>query len=175
MPAALPADPQPRPAGRPMTGWHALFWFLAFFGAMFVVNGIFLWNAITTFPGEDVEKSYLNGLDYNSEIARRARQAEAGWQAETGLVFSETGTELRARLMTRDGAPLPIIAATAVIRHPADRALDRVVTLTPLGGGEHAALLDHLASGVWTIQLSAELDPETEGHEFISVREVFVP
>lgn len=175
MPAAIPADPQTRPSGRPMTGWHALLWFLGFFGAMFVVNGIFLWNAITTFPGEDIDKSYLAGLDYNTELARRAHQAEAGWQAETGLVFSETGTELRARLMTRDGTPLPVIDATAILRHPADRAFDRVVTLTPIGGGEYAATLEYLTSGLWTIQLSAELDPELEGYDFVSVRQVFVP
>ncbi len=175
MPAALPADPPSRPAGRPMTGWHALVWFLGFFGAMFIVNGIFLWNAITTFPGEDVEKSYLSGLDYNREIARRAHQADAGWQAETGIVFNETGAELRARLMTRDGAPLPVIVATAVLRHPADRAFDRIVALAPIGGGEYAARLEHLSSGLWTIRLSAQLDPERDGHDFVSVRQVFVP
>ena len=64
-----------------LKGWHALLWFVGFFGFMFVVNGIFLWTAITTFPGEDTEKSYAVGLAYNREIARRAHQAEAGWGA----------------------------------------------------------------------------------------------
>ena len=63
---ALSADPSSK-SGK-LTGWHVFWIMLGFFGLMFTVNGIFLYHAITSFPGEDVKKSYLQGLDYNSTL-----------------------------------------------------------------------------------------------------------
>lgn len=163
------------PAKGKMKGWHALLWFMGFFGFMFVVNGIFLWAAITSFPGEDVEKSYLTGLDYNQELARRARQEGAGWNAEIGLTGTNKGFLLTTRLLMQDGNALPVFGTQAQLRHPSDRALDRVITLTPAGGGEYVAELDALHSGAWTINIAADIDPETEGFEFRASREIIVP
>jgi nitrogen fixation protein FixH len=156
-----------------LKGWHALLWFLGFFGFMFAVNGIFLWTAITTFPGEDTEKSYAAGLDYNREIARRAHQADAGWGAEIGLTGSVP--QLRVRLTQSNGDALPVSGTNLQLRHPADRALDRVVELTPVGGGEYTASLESLTPGAWTVQFSADVDPAAEGHEFKASREIVIP
>ena len=156
-----------------LKGWHALLWFLGFFGFMFAVNGIFLWTAITTFPGEDTEKSYAVGLDYNQEIARRALQAEAGWGAEIGLTGSVP--QLRVRLTQANGEALPVSGTNLQFRHPADRALDRVVELTAVGGGEYTASLESLAPGTWTVQFSADVDPAAEGDEFKASREIIIP
>jgi nitrogen fixation protein FixH len=142
---------------------------------MFVVNGIFLWAAISSFPGEDVEKSYLTGLDYNQELARRDRQAKAGWTAEIGLSDAAQGHLLTTRMLTEDGAALPVFETQAVLRHPTDRALDHVAILTPSGGGEYVADLSQLSSGAWSINIAADVDPETDGFEFRAVREVIVP
>ena len=72
--------------GRELKGWHVLLIMLAFFGVMFSGNGVFLFHAITSFPGEDVKKSYVQGLSFNDTLADRAAQAELGWLAEAGLV-----------------------------------------------------------------------------------------
>lgn len=156
-------------------GWHALVWFLGFFGFMFIVNGIFLWAAITSFPGEDVEKSYLTGLDYNQEIARRTLQDEAGWTAEIGLLGAGDGIELHVRLLDRHGEALPVYATTAQLRHPTDRAMDRMVDLSAAGGGEYTAPLTGLAPGIWGVLITADVDAGIEGHEFRVTREVRVP
>ena len=55
-----------------LKGWHVLLILMAFFGVMFSVNGVFLYHAITSFPGEDVKKSYVQGLNYNDTLAVRA-------------------------------------------------------------------------------------------------------
>ncbi len=170
--AVSPAD---RPVKGQLKAWHALVWFLGFFGFMFAVNGIFLWTAITTFPGEDVEKSYLTGLDYNREIARKARQAEEGWGAEIGLAGQAPNLEIRVRLTQSDGSVLPAAATSLQLRHPADRNLDRTLELTPAGGGEYTAPADDLSSGIWTVQFSADVDPASEGSEFKASRELRVP
>jgi nitrogen fixation protein FixH len=163
----------PRPKGQ-MKGWHALLWFLGFFGFMFVVNGIFLWAAITSFPGEDVEKSYLTGLDYNQELARRTHQEEAGWAAEIGFTPETDGLALTTRLLNADGAALPVFATTALLRHPSDRALDRAIDLAPAGGGEYRAPVGALTPGLWTVVITADVDPQTDGHEFSAHREIMV-
>lgn len=162
----------PKTGKEQMKGWHALMWFAGFFGLMFFVNGIFLWTAITTFPGEDVQKSYATGLDYNREIARRALQAEAGWTAEIGL--ADAG-ELRVRLLSKDGSALPAAGTHLQMRHPADRNLDQSLDMAPLGGGEYSARIDTLAPGNWTVQFTADIDPATDGHEFRAEREVRLP
>lgn len=172
MAASMPLAPAEK--GR-LKGWHALLWFLGFFGFMFIVNGIFLWAAITSFPGEDVEKSYLTGLNYNSELSRRAQQADAGWTAEIGLIAASSEPEIHVRLLNSDGAALPVFGTSAVLRHPTDTGLDRVLDLTPIGGGEYVAPIGDAPPGVWSVALTADVDPDTDGHEFRAVREILVP
>lgn len=159
----------------PFKAWHAFLWFAGFFGVMFAVNGIFLWTAITTFPGEDVKKSYLTGLTYNAELDRRAHQTEAGWNAGIGVSGSGAQRQFTIRLMTKDRDALPAGAVTLDIRHPADRARDRTIALVPLGAGEYAADAADFAPGIWTVILTADIDPETAGHEFRATREVYLP
>ncbi|MBA3070141.1 MAG: FixH family protein [Hyphomonas sp.] len=173
MPALVPAA-APAPKGS-LKGWHALMWFVGFFGFMFVVNGIFLWTAITTFPGEDVDKSYLAGIDYNDELARRAVQSEHGWQAQIGISGAGAGSALRVRLLTRTDTPLAAETVSVTLRHPADRHLDRVVELTPVGGGEFTALLDGLEAGTWTARLTADIDPGKDGFEFEAQKKLDIP
>lgn len=156
-------------------GWHALLWFLGFFGFMFVVNGIFLWTAITTFPGEDVEKSYLTGIDYNQEIARRTHQENAGWSAEIGTSGQLPHRTIHVRLIQKDGSVLATSGTVLLLRHPADRNLDRELELAPASAGVQTASLEGVGPGRWTVQISADVDPETDGYEFKASREMIVP
>lgn len=151
--------------------WHALLWFIGFFGFMFVVNGIFLWTAIQTFPGEEVEKSYAAGLDYNATLARRSLQAAKGWQAEIGL--EEKG--LRIRLLTRDFTPLSASSIKVVLRHPADRNLDQQIELLQTGTGNYFTSATDIPPGLWTVRVSADVDPAQEGADFEAERELLIP
>ncbi len=159
---------------REMTGWGALSWFLAFFGFMFLVNGIFLWAAISSFPGEDVERSYLTGIDFNGEIARRDRQASSGWTGEIGLVRTGNAARIEARLSTPGGKALEAVSATALLRHPTDRSLDRLISLIPSGAGLFQGSSSGLPSGLWTVVISADVDPDTKGDEFRAQKTVLV-
>ena len=68
-----------------LKGIHVLMWLMGFFGLMFAVNGVFLFHAITSFPGEDIQKSYLQGINYNDKLKDRALQMDRGWTAQMGL------------------------------------------------------------------------------------------
>ena len=171
MPAVRPAI-APAPKGT-LSGWNALMWFVGFFGCMFIVNGIFLWTAITTFPGEDVDKSYLAGIDYNHQLARRAYQAEQGWHAEVGLAGGKS--EIRVLLLNRADTPLAAETVSVTLRHPADRHLDKVIALTPIGGGEYSGALTGLEAGTWTALVTADIDPEKSGFEFEAHKKLDIP
>jgi nitrogen fixation protein FixH len=166
---------QPDAGGRQLKGWHVLVWFLGFFGFMFAVNGLFLWTAVATFPGEDVEKSYLTGLDYNQELARRAHQQKEGWAAEIGVTSTESELKLHVRLTTRDGNALPASATDVQLRHPADRNLDRTLALVSSGDGRFVATMPDVAAGRWTVQLGADTDPLTDGMELQASKQIVVP
>ena len=71
-------------------GRHVLLGFIAFFGVIFLVNGIFVYYALGTFGGGDTSDPYRKGLHYNDTLAEAARQADQGWKEE--LVYgAETG------------------------------------------------------------------------------------
>ena len=159
----------------PFKAWHALVWFLGFFGFMFIVNGIFLWTAIKTFPGEDVEKSYAAGLDYNAALARRSLQASQGWSAEIGIEGTSESGRIHVRLLTKEAAPLSAARTSAVLRHPADRALDLPLELHAIGAGEYAADITGIHPGFWTVRLSADVDAQHEGADFEAERELLIP
>ena len=59
-------------------GRHVLIGMIAFFGLIFLANGIFLYYALTTFGGGEKGSPYRSGLRYNETLAEAARAAERG-------------------------------------------------------------------------------------------------
>ena len=89
-------------------GWHVLTALLAFFGAIIAVNIAFAVIAVRSFPGEDVRRSYVQGLQYNDTLAERRVQQALGWQASADLrhdgeeaVAAEVHATVRQRLAPR--------------------------------------------------------------------------
>ena len=131
-----------------LKGRHVLYWMLAFFGVIFAVNGVFLYQAITSFPGEDVKKSYVQGLQYNQTLAARAAQTELGWRAEAGL----DGNIIIFRLADHAGTPISGRPIIAELRRTTSQAEDKVLTFTPREAGEYAAAHD-LEPGLWQLRI----------------------
>ena len=152
------------------SGWHALACFLGFFGLMFAVNGVFLYQAITSFPGEDVPKSYLQGLDYNSQLANRAAQAETGWQAEIGL----DGDQFIFRLKDQTGAPVGGHRVTVDLKRFATTQGDTVIDLQAMGAGEYRVPVSALDSGHWqsvvTVYSATSDDVYFTAHKAIEIK-----
>ncbi|MHA7898341.1 MAG: FixH family protein [Henriciella sp.] len=136
--------------GKPLKGWHVLLIMLGFFGVIFAVNGVFLYHAITSFPGEDVKKSYVQGLNYNDTLAARAAQAELGWTAEAGL---QNG-DLIFRLQDAEGVPLSNLAVIGEIRRRATRDADQSVVFQANAAGEYVVPSAALEPGQWALRIS---------------------
>mgnify|MGYP006277809243 FL=1 len=146
------ADPQTLEKGR-LTGRHVLFILLGFFGVLITVNSIFVFSAVKSFPGEDVPKSYLQGLSYNDTLAAREAQAALGWVAQAGTVDLPGGPALLVRLSEADGAPLIGLEVQADLRGLAREDADRTLTLIPSGPGEYAARLEGVPAGIWEARI----------------------
>ncbi len=138
-----------------LTGWHVLAILLVFFGVMFAVNGFFLYSAIRSFPGEAVEKSYVQGLEYNQTLAQREQQAALGWRAGIGVVETGAENQLVAVLQTDDGAALSQLDVTARLRRPASNRGAVMLGLALTGAGEYSHDLTGLEPGAWEVELTA--------------------
>lgn len=140
-----------------LTGRGVLVWLLGFFGVIIAANIYFITVSARTFRGEDEQKPYLQGVEYNHTLAQRARQKELGWQAAIGTKRLPDGaTELLVTLRDRDHALRSGVALTGVLRHPADEYRDRDLHFTPVGEGRYAARIAGVTPGAWNLVLRSQ-------------------
>ena len=135
-------------------GWHVLAAVLAFFGAVIAVNAAFVVVAVGSFPGEDVRRSYLQGLRFNDTLAERRAQSALGWRAEAG--FGAGGVEVSLR--DANGVPIEGATIEATLQRPTQAALDRPLTFTSVGAGRYVAPVEALETGRWRLRAQAERD-----------------
>lgn len=145
-------------ARKPFTlrGVHVLVAMLAFFGVVIGVNIAFAVLAVGSFPGEDVKRSYLQGVQYNQMLAERRAQAAIGWQAHADFSESFEGPRLEVRLNQRDGAAVGGGEVSGVLQWPADARRDIVLTFEPQGDGLFVARVPGLTPGRWRLRARAQ-------------------
>lgn len=147
---------------RAWTGYHVLTGFLSVFALVLSVNIFFVTKAYTTFSGEDEQKPYLQGVEYNSALERRALQARLGWKATVETVRSgTTGVRIGVAMSDRRGAPVSGLSLVVELRHLADAAKDRDTELRPVAPGVYEGALDEISSGAWDLVVSATNAPKT--------------
>jgi len=134
-------------------GRHVLLGFIAFFGVIFLVNGIFLYFALTTFGGGDTSDPYRKGLHYNDTLAQSARLAELGWKEQ--LVYGAETGRLALSLSDKDGQPVSGLHIDATVGRAATDRQDIAVKLGEAQAGNYTAVL-RLAPGQWVVQLQSE-------------------
>lgn len=144
-------------ARKPFTlrGVHVLMCMLAFFGTVIAVNITFAVIAVRSFPGEDVPRSYLQGVQYNQTLADRRAQAAIGWQARADFSETADGPRLEVRLNQRDGAAVDGGEVSGVLRWPADARRDIALSLEPQGDGLFVARVPGLTPGRWRLRAHA--------------------
>jgi len=141
--------------GLVIRGWHVLAAMLAFFGAIIAVNVAFAVIAVRSFPGEDVRRSYLQGLNYNQTLAERREQAALGWQAAAALRADGDVAVLEIDLRARDGAPIDGAIIEGQLTWRSATRFDRALTFVPLGDGRYVARVGDLRPGQWRLRAGA--------------------
>lgn len=134
---------------RSFRGRHALLALAVFFGVMFVVNGIMVYYAVTTFSGGDRPNPYRSGLNYNETIAENARQAALGWDAKASYDL-EAG-KLAVRVTDDSKAPVSGLKLAGTVVRPTVDSDDRAVTFKEWPEGVYVADIV-LEPGNWVLQ-----------------------
>jgi len=148
------AAQQHRQAQGQLRGIH-VFWIIsAFFAVTIAVNAFFIVRAVGTFPGEEVEKSYLAGLHYNDELTRKEEQRRLGWSAQAGFTGQESRT-LLVRIESRDGLPVSGLNVVANVHMSGAGSVLHRFELTEAGAGEYAVDASSVGVGRAVIEIVA--------------------
>lgn len=157
---------------KPLTGRGVLFWLVAFFGIIFATNAYFITVSVKTFRGEDEQKPYLQGVEYNDTLARRAEQRKIGWQAAVAAARLASGqVRISVTLTQANGRPEANTALHGELRHPTDENKDRDLTLKETQPGTYQVIVADVAPGSWDVLVS-NTDKATP---FEAVRRLWVP
>jgi nitrogen fixation protein FixH len=135
-----------------LSGLHVLAILVAFFGTIFVVNGVFIFRALSTYTGEVANEPYRKGLAYNARIAAEQRQRELGYADVTTV-----GRDGTVAVLLRDasGAPLSGVALSGSIGRPSTDRQDHKLAFTQNTTGQFIAHVPALDAGSWIVSLRA--------------------
>ena len=157
-----------------LTGKHVLLMLFVFFGVMLAVNFYFVYIAISSFPGEDVDNPYTQGLKYNETIASRDAQSELGWSAQIGLRGASGARELLIHIEDADGFGISYLTLHAELRRTISDKEDMELDLKLLGRGDYGAPIGSMSPGKWEVRLEAykqgEEDPVFQAHKILDVK-----
>lgn len=138
-----------------LSGGHVLAGMLAFFITVIAINVAFAVVAVRSFPGEDVRRSYLQGLNYNDTLAARRAQAALGWVARAALVRQGDGAAVEIALSNANGAAISTATLTGELRRPATAHFDQTMQFEHVGDGRYRAFVGAIAPGVWRLRAQA--------------------
>ncbi len=135
---------------RRWTGWTILLALLGFFGVVFAVNGVMIYEALSTLSGVDTDSAYQAGLMYEQSVAMAKAQDERHWRVDAKLTPSPAGERLDVNARDAAGQPLGGIEASAIFERPTDRRLDRGVVLVEDAAGRFHGSAE-VTAGQWDL------------------------
>lgn len=150
-----------------LNGWHVLAGFVAFFGLIFAVNGVFMYQALHTFPGQTADNPYEAGLAYNRTLAQKSAEARLGWSAEV----ARDGEVVRLIVLDRAGRPVEGLAVSAKMERPATEQGRRMIQLKEADPGSYQVALGDM-TGAWDFSVTAR---DKAGHLFEAHRRLIWP
>ena len=158
-----PESSSDRPdGGWRLTGRHVLYAFLGFFGCILLVNGVFVYFALDTWTGLTNKQAYVDGLDYNSQLAAGAEQRALGWQVAVTAAPAEEGAwRINARFVDAGGQPIEGLSVSAALLRPTREGMDQDLVLQRVAAGDYAAAFVPAAPGNWDAVVVAERRGET--------------
>ncbi|NPD14388.1 FixH family protein [Xinfangfangia sp. D13-10-4-6] len=131
---------------RRLTGGRVLFAVLSFFGIVTAVNVFMAYKAVSTFPGLEVQSSYVAGRGFDG---RRDAQEALGWQLEQTY---SPGT-MALRITDASGTPVEAKAIEALIGRVTIARDDQTPEFIWQGDRYEAAV--ELGSGEWMMKVQA--------------------
>lgn len=149
-PTTLPTT-RLQPVGM-LSGRHVLIAMVAFFGVIFAVNGVLLWQAVATHSGLVASEPYRKGLGYNRRIEADERQQSLGW---TTLATVERSHGVSITLLDRLGEPVTGLQLVGTIGRPSTGHRDLALRFFEQAPGRYVAPVSGLDAGAWLLSVGA--------------------
>ena len=149
---------------RPVTGWHVLAIFVTFFGVIIAVNVTLAWQAISTFPGLEVENGYVASQTFDVEMAA---QKALGWRL---VPQYDPATDRLTLAFSKAGQPVALADLTVLVGRPTE-AVDDVTPVFVQADGVYGTDL-MLAKGKWMMAVTAHAADGTLFRQRIDLRVV---
>lgn len=130
-----------------LNGWHVLAIFVGAFGVIIGVNLALAWNAVATFPGLEVENSYIASQTFDD---RRAAQEALGWTVDA----QATDGRIVLAITNARGYPVQPRTLSAKVGRTTSARDDRTPEFT--FDGRAFVADDPLARGYWNVWLTAQ-------------------
>lgn len=149
----LGAAPQ---AAKPRGRWIPWMFVLGFC-VMLGANGALIYNALSTFPGLVVEKSYEQGVSYNRFIEAKEKELALGWWVDPAFTVVDAATRrVRFDLTPRgpDGAALDGAVVSGELSRPLEQIPPLAAPFTDFGGGRWIADVELPLPGQWELRMT---------------------
>jgi nitrogen fixation protein FixH len=138
---------------KPLTGRKVLLIAVSAFGVIITVNLVMAWNAVSSFPGLEVQNSYVASQVFDKN---RAAQEALGWVVEPEYSDGKLSLVIR----DKSGLPAKVASLKAVVGRTTHMREDMSPTFDYVGG-IFVTPLD-LAPGAWLIHLDAKAADGTQ-------------
>jgi nitrogen fixation protein FixH len=135
-----------------VTGRQVLVTVVAFFAAIFLMNGVLIYWAVATSSGLVASEPYRKGLHYNERIAAGERQSQLGWSDK--LEVTRDGSMVLL-LTDKAGRPVSGLKVETILGRPATSREDIRTTMVEVAPGRYEAHTAALAAGTWLVALEA--------------------
>ena len=126
---------------------------LGFFGVIFVVNGIFVYKATTTWTGVSTENAYEKGVRYNDTLVAAEAQNRLGWQSRINFVKADN--RLVINFTTRNNVPISGLKIEGKAVRPTHQGYDLNLTFSESPNGSYYAIAKLPLKGHWRIEVLA--------------------
>jgi len=141
---------------RPGRGSWIPWAFVAFFGVVFIANGILVWIAFASWTGLETASSYRHGLAYNRAIEAERAQAALDWTVDFEVAqTAPRAAALDLLMIDRFGGLIDDAAVRATFVRPTHEGFDRAVELPYHHDGHYVAEVDLPLAGVWDVRIEA--------------------
>lgn len=150
-PIAEPTGAQPSGA-RVLQGKHVLATLLVFFGAVFAVNGYFLYSALRTHTGVVALEPYRKGLAYNERIKASDAQALLGWRDD---IRANRQGQIDVKISESNGAPVTGLTIVGTLTRPATGQGEVALQLVEAAPGHYSMVVPPIEAGAWLVAIEA--------------------
>ena len=137
-----------------LKGKHVLFILLGFFGIVFAVNGVFLYDALSTLQGEERGSTYEAGLRYNATLAEERAQEALHWVHKSEALPG--GSKLTVSINDAAGGPVAGLIVTGALERPATNAGEQALAFKETAAGRYEAGAAAGQPGAWVLSFTAQ-------------------